>query len=334
MWACAALLLALVPAGFSQASRPRSLLAPLPADPRAGAQLRSQLPGTARVYESEHFLIVHSVPTVRVLELADHLESVYRAWVRFAGELGLDLRRPVHKLNVLVFADFENFCEYRQRHGIADPAVLGLYDRGADLSIFFDLKTYPPLRELLDRPGEGVERRFDASGAEAARFRQTAEALYAKVIRHEAAHHVQFATGVFCAGAKPPAWLVEGLAQLFEVASPGRGGASILANPYRLSEFRALYAEPADLLTGLRRTVAEGAEAPSAHDYPLFWALVSYLQARRRAELGAYLRALADCGRSANAAGVHQPPSFEDYFGPINAGFAADVQDHLESLMR
>jgi len=329
MWTCAALLVVAAPTGLSQTTRPRSLLAPLPADPHAAQQLCSQLPGTARVYESEHFLIAHSMPTARVLELADHLEAVYRAWVGFAGQLELQIRRPAYKLNVLVFANFEDFCDYRQRHAITDSDVLGLYDTRSNLSIFFDLASYPPLRELRDRGAERTQKDPDATGAQTARFRQAAEALYAKVIRHEAAHHVQFATGAFCPQAKPPTWLLEGLAQLFEVAS-ARHRATNLGNPYRLSEFRAIYDEPDELLAGLRRMVANGTEAQSAPHYPLSWALVSYLRARKHAEFAAYLRALGDCSSSSNALSVQKPPRFEDYFGPVDETLVTDLRNYLE----
>jgi hypothetical protein len=325
---------AVLVAGMAGAAEPcdreatAAFLRPLQTDEDALARLREAAAARARVFESEHFVIVYTGRTGQVRALADRLEAVYRAHVPFAAAVGLRLEAPAVKLPVLFFGSYGEFRAYRERVAPEQRDVLGFYEPAENRTVLFDLAGYPPvarLRAELDNLGRAAhERRAELSR----RLRRNTESLTATVIQHEAAHQIHANIGLVPAGGGTPTWVVEGLAELFELPFVERGATLAEGtNRYRLAEYDVLYGNCADLPAELRRMVADESGWRGWQDYALAWALTSYLFRRHPEQFGRFVaeRAGADAGRLA---------AFERACGPLDESFAARLADHIDLLRR
>ena len=316
----------------SQPSSETDLLVPLPTDADSLARLTPLLPGGAKRLETEHFILVHNAKRQAVERLAARLEVVYRAHARFVRTLCVIPRRPEHKLEVLVFGTYAEFVEYQQQQGWSHGEILGLYDSSAGRSVFCDLQTYPPVVRMRAELSDLRQSDWPRRKALREKLRQRTEALNAKVIQHEAAHQIQFTTGLLPAGDGCPAWLAEGLAQLFELPFIERGATLERAtNRYRLHEFTELHGGP-DTLADLRRLVSSEAAVLDGRDYSLAWALTDYLYVRQREPLAQYLTGLAVPRPAAGASPAARLRQFEGCFGQVDERFAGQFGTHLQSL--
>jgi hypothetical protein len=305
-----------------------AFLRPLQADEAALARLREAAAARARVLESEHFVIVYTGRTGQARALADRLEAVYRAHVPFAAALGLRLAAPAAKLPVLFFGLHGEYRAYRERVAPEQRDVLGFYEPAENRTVLFDLAGYPPvarLRAELDNLGRAAhERRAELSR----RLRRNTESLSATVIQHEAAHQIHANIGLVPAEGGTPTWLVEGLAELFELPFVEQGATLAEGtNHHRLAEYDVLYGDCADLSAELRRMVGDESSWRGWQDYALAWALTSYLFQRHPKGLGQFVveRAATESGRLA---------AFERVLGPLDESFAARLADYIESLRR
>ncbi len=303
-----------------------SLLAPLASGLGAAGRLKDELGPGARVLETEHFVLAHTGAVEPVRRLSAHLESVYRAHVRFARELRLTARRPQRKLEVLVLPTHAAFLEFARRAGQDAPDSLGYYDAQQDRSVFFDLASYPPvadvLRELESRGADDWQRRRALRQELTERLGE----LYARVVQHEAAHQVQATFGITRSDGFP-VWLREGLAQLFELPFLQEGATLELSvNRGRLAELVALYPPGTDWEAQVARLVSGDDAWRGGADYPVAWALTRFLFVRHRDAFREYLMELA--------AGTATPrEAFERHFGTLDGEFGPRFAGHVTALI-
>lgn len=85
------------------------LLAPLPLGTDYVTQMQRELGRDARVLQTDHFVLVHTLADDAAGELGTRLEAVYRANARLLRGLRIPVKPPRHKLAVLVFGTYERF---------------------------------------------------------------------------------------------------------------------------------------------------------------------------------------------------------------------------------
>ncbi|MGD8452331.1 MAG: DUF1570 domain-containing protein [Phycisphaerae bacterium] len=309
---------------------PAILVRPLPADDEAVERLRGRVGDAARTLVTDHFVLVHTTSEQTARAVTRRLEAVYLANVRMVVALGLEVQKPTDKLAVVLHGSYDEFRAAQRAAGSTEEDVLGFYAPDEDCSYFFDLTTYPPIVRLHDELSRAAV--FDDEAYRRLRLRvaQRTELLAEQVIQHEAAHHVHRRLRLFGAPDRAPTWLVEGLAQLFELPFVERGASLPLStNRYRLLEFSRLYGDAPDLPGDIRRIVAGNGDWRGAGDYALSWALTDYLYKRQRQRLETYLRLVAAGERSA----TEDPQAvFEQAFGPVDEAFVAGLREHVSRV--
>jgi hypothetical protein len=173
------------------------------------------------------------------------------------------------------------------------------------------------------------------------------------VVQHETAHQVLHNAGVHTRGAANPAWLIEGLACLFETP-PGRAGAGLGAiNQLRLQDFRDavagnntsrkltardyLDAVAAERIASPRRIVLEpkllrqpGPDRTTA--YAVAWALTTYLQRACGTQFAAYLREIAARRPGQAVTPQEELALFEKHFGPPDETFEQRFASYILNL--
>jgi hypothetical protein len=195
--------------------------------------------------------------------------------------------------------------------------------------IFFDLATYPPIARLRNDLARLKSSDADERHRLENQLRRNTQALFAKVIQHEAAHQVQANLGLVPDDAPP--WLAEGLAQLFELPLVERGATlQLWINRYRLAEFSRLHADPSTWGSQLRRITGDERGWHGGADYSLGWALTDFLYKRHRTRLAEYLRDLAAPDNVAHRSGPRE--QFERAFGPIDEEFVARFRRYMQRL--
>ncbi len=179
------------------------------------------------------------------------------------------------------------------------------------------------------------------------------ETINRTVVQHETTHQVFFNAGVLVRGGHNPAWLVEGLAMLFETPPTHLGSGAGVVNSLRLRDFReavgagdsqggasadivpaamakgriaplsALLTDPALFETRGRRGAACYAEA---------WALVHYLHRTRSKEFAEYLRRIAARPPDRSVRGPQEIAEFEEVFGKADEAFVRRWARYILSL--
>jgi hypothetical protein len=311
------------------------LLAESPRDPNSIRRCQAELGGGAQTLDTRHFVLIYDGSATSARKLARRLEAVYSEIARVARELNLPAKPPQHKLEMLIFATYERFQAYQQSLGATDKDILGFYDPQKRRSVFFDLDTHPQVASLRAEIAQLDRSNAQLRAGLARKLRRTAEGLLAKIVQHEAAHQIFDQTGVLGTRDAVPAWLTEGLAQMFELPFLERGATLALStNRYRLYEFSRLHADDAALLVDLRRILGAGEPAwRGGSDYSLGWALTNYLYKRHREQFAGYLQHLA----ASPEAGDHQTATpretFESCFGPLDPDLAADLSAYMRQLL-
>jgi hypothetical protein len=173
------------------------------------------------------------------------------------------------------------------------------------------------------------------------------------VVQHETAHQVFYNAGVHARGVLNPAWLVEGMACLFETP-PGRTGAGFgTVNQLRLQDFREAITEKktARKLDGddLLEAISEGriasprdiilkpgllrqASPRQAANYAVAWALVMYTQRIQGDKLTAYLRDVAGRKPGEHVDLQGELALFEKHFGKLDESFLKRFGGYILSL--
>ena len=212
-------------------------------------QASSVAPEPGASFCSEHF-VIHADSEAQARALAPRLEAVYRANVRLARELRLDVKPPAGKLAVLLLRDYAGFHSRLRADGL-DEQILGYFSPAEARCVFFDFNTHPEvtgLRQELDklhRQDEGRRRRL------AAQIEQSLAGMNQRILQHEAAHMVQANIGLIPPDSNSPTWLVETMkCSSCPSWKAGAPGTSVTATA------RVSAAQKGDDLLAVRRLVA------------------------------------------------------------------------------
>lgn len=324
------------PTAIKGESRIQELLEVLPQAPQRLAPLRVHLPD-ATLTETDHFALLSQRAEDEARELGRHLEAVYVANVRFFSELELPLKRPGAKLIVLLPREAAAAATLRRSAQRRGDEVLGWYDPEADYSVFFELDTLPAVQAAREAEAQNRLARLFSGGRRTLAERERALAL--RIMQHEAAHQIHYSFGLFEPGAAAPAWLVEGLAQMFELPFVERDASLPLStNLARLVEYMTLQRDDGVSAERLRALLVGQRAELSPADYSLSWAVVNCLYKRRREEFGEYLREMKTAEAASQASGeapaADRLKPFEAVFGAVDAAFADEVDSYARELYR
>jgi hypothetical protein len=320
------------------------------------ARAQRGVPDGSAYLPSEHFAIVPNAATFNTLQgpggLIDRIENTYRAVEALTETLGVATSRPAERLTVILFDSPSAFENYASGVGLAvRDDFFGFYDRGNDTVVLLDFtlngaiprkrseisRQINPIRALppTKDPGEAARRDSLLKGAENAfaRVAELEEQMFRTVVQHEVAHQLLSAFGALPGTTSQPAWLVEGMATLFETPlqdiRPGDPG----VNEYRLTDFRVAASSRA--LIPWARILSDDAlfkpdNPKSATAYAQAWMLV-YWAIRERPE---ELKVLVQANRVGNAAHVDRVAAFESVFGRLDDGFDARLTAFADHLTR
>jgi len=179
------------------------------------------------------------------------------------------------------------------------------------------------------------------------------ETINRTVVQHETAHQVFFNAGVLVRGGQNPAWLVEGLAMLFETPPTGMRSGIGVVNSLRLRDFRATVGvgdsgqgnSPDVVLTAMAkgriaplrelltdRALFETRGRDAAVCYAEAWALVHYLHRTRTKEFAEYLRRISARPPDRPVSKPQEIAEFEEVFGKADDAFVRRWARYILSL--
>jgi hypothetical protein len=180
------------------------------------AMLLKELGNDYEVSGTSHYLVAH--PKGQRNKWAERFEQLYRSFVSYFSVRGFRCSAPPFPLIGVVCRDQREFQRFSAENGvIASSGVLGFYSVDSNRIMLYDM----------------------GGKANSTDWQQNAS-----VVIHEATHQTAFNTAVHSRYCKPPVWLAEGLAMLFE--APGVYDAhnypnlSDRINRGRLQNFRTL----------------------------------------------------------------------------------------------
>lgn len=284
-----------------------------------------------RVFESEHFRILHDTPDSHVETLGPILEATFNVVQRFSRELVISTREPREKLQIVFFDRFDDFKAVLERVG-RHGDVVGLYLPDANLSVLCRLDRMPEI-EAIDRELHRLEKIPDGPNLELFRSRRDAllRRVQQTVVAHEAAHQALFNVGLLEGNAGHPSWLIEGMACLFETAFQAGPSDRRAVNDLRLADLREddLQLDDFKTLVGDSEMTAPAGTA-AARRYAQAYVLVDFLHQKHSTELAAYLRRRPIDGRDPN----QRIREFESAFGPLDEAFAGAFKEHFQTLAR
>ncbi len=234
-------------------------------------QLLEELGNDFEVSGTGHYLVAH--PRGQRDKWAGRFEELYRAFVHYFSVRGFRIEPPPYPLIGIVCRNQQEFVRFSARQGVAaSGGVLGYYEIDTNRIIVYDT----------------------GDSADAETWHQTA-----RVIIHEATHQTAFNTGVHSRFTRPPLWVAEGLATLFE--APGvydarhHGQRRDRINRARLDDFRR-GVEPHHRVEVIQSLVASD-ELFRTHPgaaYAEAWALTFYLAETQPGRWAKYLARTVD----------------------------------------
>jgi hypothetical protein len=310
------------------ASGPDPLVA-VPAD-EASVQQMLRIAGgepNAKRYETDHFVLVHTSTADKTRSLASRLEAVYHHVARWHEMLGIPVHPPENKLEVFFFGTHEEYLDYQGIQGFRMMQALGFYMRTNNRSAFFDMYDYAPFaaqREQLKNADFQTRRRINNE------IKNRTDKFNLEVIQHEAAHHIHFNVGTFPRRGDLNSWVVEGLAQMFEVP-PGEGGGSLGAtNHGRLSEFRQIYRDPERF--DLRLFIVDNRLWQGGASYSMGWSLHQYLWAKHRDAYAKFMRLMSEREDDVTVSETQWQQEFEEFFGAIDEEWVKKWAEYMNGL--
>lgn len=295
----------------------------------------------AKRLETDHFVFVYTSGMPLAKKLAATLEGVYRWNVWLLKQTNMPYQQPDYKLEVYFFGKHEEYARYQNLLGQEDSVgVLGFYRPDMNRSAFFDMDTWPPVkqrREQADNPSTPPNERRRIKNL----LKKWFDWKNLEVVQHEAAHHIHFNVGVFARevftrnpGALPR-WTVEGLATMFELPPTTDLGAALGAiNHQRVKEFREFFGKDGSRLPPMRDFVLDDMIflRGGGTFYPLGWAMTQYLWNKKREEYARWLRALSEINDRETWDRTERQALFEDIFGEMNDEWVKKFVEYIDTI--
>jgi hypothetical protein len=254
------------------------------------ALLRELGPGF-EVTGTGHYLVAH--PAGQRDVWAQRFEDLYRSLVHYWGVRGFTLREPSFPLVGVVCANRRQFDEVSARGGgPVGSGVLGYYDLLTNRILLYDL----------------------GSSAGTGKWQTSA-----KVLIHEATHQTAYNTGIQSRYTRPPKWVSEGLATMFEAPgvydSRNHTQLSDRINRGRLDNFRQMIPHHrAELISGMVADEQLFRVSPGAA-YAEAWALTFYLVETQPRKYADYLARTARMTPFTDYSATQRTADFQACFG-------------------
>lgn len=249
-----------------------------------------------------HFEMVHDVAPQEAAVVAGVLESTYEAVVGFLTELKLPQRLSSRRLVVRLFGQLVDFQREVTKVGHLPEGIVGLYVAESNVTLLLRPESIPAIA-ALDHKLE------QASGPKVTILRAQRDDLVERVrrltIAHEAAHQVLFNLVSLDHAARQPAWLLEGMACLFEPKSSD--------TDFRRADFPKGITVP-KLREVIAAATLNGPDA--AENYAIAYVLVDHLRRTRPLSLAALMTPSRDPTLA----------DFERVGGPIDASLIEALQ--------
>ena len=297
--------------------------APLPSDELEDA-LVAELGDGFSVHRTRHYVLCSNAGDAYVEWAGSLFERLQRAFLQTWKRAGWELAEPVHPLPAIIFRTQQEYAEFATRDAGPEIAgTAGYYSIRTNRIVLYDLATA--------RGGSGAANRIEVERRVAAASGNVA------TIVHEATHQIAFNCGLHTRYADTPMWLAEGIAMYCETPDLRKGsGWRTIGRPNvaRLRQYREFAAQrrPTDSLLSLIGDESRFRDAAAMLDaYAESWALVEFLMRKRRDELVAYMRQIADKPRLRWDGPETRIGEFEAAFGSI-AEVESDCQKHIRRI--
>lgn len=307
-----------------------------------------------RLLSSEHFTICTDADVRLAEQLRDRLEATFADGIRFCRDNAISPRPIPRPLEVIFFQRPDEYHRYAAALNYESQGTLGFFHADTNRTAFFNSENDPRLADVKRRIAEAREalerRKVNRLRSLLAQYESQVNQM---VVQHESAHQVLYNLGVHNAGSSNPAWLVEGLACLFEPAPVGKGAGFGTTNKFRLFDFREALRDgrarrilaPRDfdravengIMVDLPTLVSDPNIWKSPGDqannyYAQAWALAHFLQRRRKDQWPAYLQTLAARSPQRVTSSREELAEFESAFGPIDREFTRQWADYILRL--
>lgn len=242
----------------ARAEEPKGERPDPPGEPAAVEDLAKKLGlGPFRSSRTPHYLGIGDAPDAFRAEALQLCEASARDYLDYFQAHGFAVRRPEHRLTVVILADAEAFAAFLGTE--PGSAVGGLYDLETNRLVVFDYRSHGR-----------------ASAPRAGRANTIA-------LAHEATHQLTFNTGLLNRQGDVPLCISEGLAMFVEVRTPSGKSPPGQPNPGRLQGLslglrRGLSWIPADrLLADDGPFNGDAGELAQQMAYGQSWLLVYHL---------------------------------------------------------
>lgn len=266
-------------------------------------KLKREFPGF-KTRATRRYLCVYNTDDGFCERKSAILETMYPLLVSFLKRQKLDVTKPDTPLIVVMFRTKKEFLKYREM-----PESLMAYYNGVNNRVF--LYQYSDVAK--DAP-------------------MIAAMQSTSMIAHEGVHQILHNVGVQKRLSDWPIWISEGLAEYFAPTSASRSKWSGVGKPNHL-RMRALFEhlrETPGVGSGamIRRLV--NAESLTSTDYAIAWALTHYLATKRKSDLFAYVREVADSTPLTKR--YDNMELFEKHFEDDYAKIEREMIKHIQGL--
>ncbi|MEE8169224.1 MAG: DUF1570 domain-containing protein [Phycisphaerae bacterium] len=300
-----------------------------------------------KLHHTPHYVVAFNTDDAALRNLVHRIEVTYNSVVRFADRIGVDVKEPDAKLEILFFDSLDGYRAYGRGVGFAaGEQAPGFYLHDTNRSAFFNYANASVVVEARERAADENLRRQVAARSGARFDDRTLRAFEANIqlhqervnrliVQHEVAHQVLFNIGLHAPGVRNPRWFVEGLAMMFETP-PSRSGAGLGGiNQYRLGDWLTL--EQDDQLKSWTTLVGDAnLLAPTNPDavsgYAQAWALVHYLQRTKRKQLSVYIDRIRKRSEDRLYDRDEEIAAFVAAFGHFDARFQRKFHKYIKRL--
>jgi hypothetical protein len=300
-----------------------------------------------QVFRTNHFSILHDVSEADVKAFSTSIEKTYRSNLNYTLTLGIEPRRPAHKLIIYYFREHAAYDAYSRALGKGErpQSNPGVFFPDMNRSMFYnfqDQESVKRLREQAEAKIKNLQDRLKGKVTAEEREKIGREILQAKsqanfsatagggqneeTVQHEVTHHVLWNVGLHNAKEgnflANPRWFVEGTAMMFETAGEGKASNIGAVNRGRLREFQ--HFERQGRLFDVRDFIsrpdffAAGGDAPFIA-YAQSWALVHYLNRTKRKKIKTYVELINQRPPGFETTPAKEIAAFEKAFGRLDA---------------
>lgn len=260
------------------------------------------------VSTTRHYLVVH--PRGERDQWANRFEDLYKRFEHYFRVRGFKLEEPPYPMVAIVFRNKSDYFRHAEASGMPMQAdTLGHYAPWSNRIFLFD-----------------VTAGGDADWSQ-----------NAHTIIHEATHQTAFNTGIHRRFAGAPAWVVEGLATMFEArgvwnAQYDRTQADRV-NRGRLAQFKEYVAKrrkPGSIMDLLSSDRMFKSDSPGA--YAEAWALSFYLCETQPRLYATYLAKTAEREMFGDYTASERVADFQDVFGRERKMFEVKFVRYMEDV--